>query len=92
MGLTATQFWVILGLATLCFALAGGPVWRDPRGEHFWRLTLSYLLIPLAVAVAMRRTRPFPLGRFLAASMLVALVKLVVTALLLVALVAVGTP
>lgn len=89
-GLRGRQFFAILALSVLCFALAPRPVWTDPHGAHFWRLTLSYALIPPAVAVALRRLRPFPFGRWLAGSALIALVKLVLTALLLVAVVAAG--
>jgi hypothetical protein len=88
-GLGAGGFFGILALAVLAFALVGGPVWADPRGAHFVRLAVSYALIPLAVAFVLRRERPFPLGRVVAASALLALVKLVLTALLLVAVVAV---
>jgi hypothetical protein len=89
-GLGSGPFFAILGLSALCFALVPTPVWADPHGEHFWRLTLSYALIPAAVAIALRTERPFPIGRWVAASALLALVKLVVTALLLIGVVAVG--
>ena len=84
-GLTRLQFFVILGLSVACFMLIGGPVWRPARGEHFLRIGLSYALIPPAVALAFRHEHPFPIARTLAASAVIALVKLVVTALLLAA-------
>ncbi len=87
-GLTRGQFFAILGVAVGCFVLLGGPVWVHPRGEHLARIALSYAVIPPAVAWALRRQRPFPVGRAVAASALIALVKLVATTLLLLAVVA----
>jgi hypothetical protein len=83
-GLTRGQFLAVLGLSIACFALLGGPVWGHAHGEHFARIGVSYALIPVAVAWIVRRERPFPVGRWLAASAVIALVKLVATALLLV--------
>lgn len=86
-GLSRGQFLAILTLSVACFAFIGGAVWVHPRGDHFLRIGLSYAVIVPAVAFAMRHERPFPLGRALVAIALIALIKLVVTALLLIALV-----
>ena len=86
-GLTRGQFFAILGFSVACFALVGGPVWEHARGAHFVRITVSYGVILPAVALALSRERPFPTGRVFAASALIALAKLVVTALLLAGLV-----
>ena len=76
-------FFAVLGLSVLGFVLIGGPVWRHPREGHLVRITASYLMIPPLVWAALRRERPFPLGRLAAASAVISLMKLVVTALLL---------
>jgi hypothetical protein len=85
-GLTRAEFFAILGLSVLGFVVIGGPVWRQPQGGHFGRIVLSYGLIVPLVAVVLRRERPYPTGRVVAASALIALVKLVVTTLLLAAI------
>ena len=85
-GLTRTEFFAILGLSVLAFVVIGGPVWRAPQGGHFGRIVLSYGLILPLVAAVLRRERPYPTGRVLAASALIALVKLIGTTLLLAAI------
>jgi len=76
-------FLAILALAVACFMAIGGPVWRNPHGDHFTRITLSYAVIVPLVAVAFRHRRPFPIGAACAAIAMIALVKLVLTAVLL---------
>ena len=82
-GLSRAQFFGILTLSVVVFVLLDGPVWNHLRGSHFTRIAVSYTLIVPAVGLALRHDRPFPFGRALAASALIALVKLVVTAVLL---------
>jgi len=82
-GLPRGQFVAILVIAVACFVVIGGPVWRDPHGDHFVRITLSYAVIVPLVGLAFRHQRPFPVGQAVAAIATIALVKLVVTALLL---------
>jgi hypothetical protein len=86
-GLSRGWFLGILALSLVGFAFIGGPVWLDPRGRHFDRITMSYLIIPAATALALRHVRPFPFGRLVAATVMLALIKLVVTAALLAVLV-----
>ncbi len=84
-GLTRAQFVVILGLSIALFVFVGGPVWTHLRDGHFARIAVSYGVIPPAVVVALRRNgRVRPLV-VVGASAVIALVKLVVTAALLVA-------
>ena len=68
------------------FAFVDGPVWRHVHAPHFWRITVSYTAIPATVAAALVWNRTPRVGLFLGASAVLALVKLVVTAALLVAL------
>jgi len=82
-GLPRGRFLVILATAVLAFVLIGGPVWRDPHGDHLARIALSYAVIVPLVVLALRRQQPFPIGQAVAAIATIALVKLVVTALLL---------
>lgn len=87
MGLGRGQFFAIFALSVACFMVVGGPVWRQAHAGHFGRITVSYAVILPAVLFALRRERPFPVGRALAATALIALAKLVATALLLSAIV-----
>lgn len=83
LGVPRGWFLGILAGSIVAFALIGGPVWRDPHGEHFLRIALSYAIIPLGTACAVRRERPFPFGRVVAATAVLSLIKLVATATLL---------
>jgi hypothetical protein len=90
LGLTRTQFLVILALALALFVFVDGPVWQHVRASHFRRITVSYAVIPLAVLAALvRNGRARPL-LVLGASAVLAAIKLVVTAALLVALAIAG--
>jgi hypothetical protein len=60
--------------------------WTHLRDRHGTRLTLSYLAIPPMVAAALWRNNAFSLGRWAAASSVIALLKLVATAGLMVVL------
>ena len=82
-GLGRGQFFAILALSIACFAVAGGPIWRQPHGGHLGRILLSYAIIVPAVALALRREHPFPVARVVVASALIALMKLLATTLLL---------
>ena len=66
------------------FLFIGGPVWVHTHERHFWRIGLSYGAIPFAVALALYRNRSLRLGSFVAGSAVIALLKLVATAGLLV--------
>ena len=82
-GLRRGPFLAILAMAIACFAVIGGPVWRNPHGDHFVRITLSYAVIVPLVLIAFARRRPFPIGQAIAAIAVIGLVKLVTTAALL---------
>ncbi len=88
LGLSRRQFLATLGLSILLFVLVGGPLWRHVRDGHFWRLGLSYAVIPPLVAWALHRNGTLSPWRVLVASGVIALLKLVLTAglLMLVAL------
>jgi hypothetical protein len=90
-GLTGAQFWAILGFATAVFLVFGGPVWRHLRDSHVERLVVSYVVIPPAVLLALRRNRTTSLGRFIGATVLVSVAKFLLTAVLLV-VIALGRP
>ncbi len=84
-GLSRTQFLTILAASVVLFVVIGGPVWRHVRDPHFMRITVSYGVIPVGVLAALRRNGRPRLLTVIAASAVVALVKLVVTAALLIA-------
>jgi hypothetical protein len=82
-GLSRGWFFATLAIATGAFLMIGGPVWRDPHGDHFLRISLSYAVIVPLVVLGFARRRPFPIGSALAAIAVLALAKLVLTASLL---------
>ena len=83
LGLPRNHFLAIVIASLLAFVFIGGPVWLDPRGQHFWRIVLSYLLIPLLVGASQVRTfRGFALSKLFAATIVIGAIKLVLTALL----------
>ncbi len=84
LDLSRNQFVLILALAVALFAFIGGPVWNCAPGSHFWRIGLSYLAIPPAVAVALRLNGKLGIVNTLVASIVIGLIKLVLTAFLLV--------
>jgi hypothetical protein len=85
-GLGRGQFFAILGVSLAVFAVLGGPVWTHVRDPHLLRITVSYAVIPLAVWVAMRRNGRPGFVAVSVASLVLAFVKLVVTATLFVVL------
>jgi hypothetical protein len=90
LSLTRAQFLAILALSVALFLLVGGPLWNHLHDGHATRLVVSYAVIPLAVLAALARNRlarPLPV---LVASVVIALVKLVLTAALLLVLALLG--
>lgn len=84
LDLTRGQFlWILLG-SLLLFAFVDGPVWSHLRTSHFWRLTISYLFIPPAVALALWRNGKAHVLPLVVATAVISVIKLVLTALLLV--------
>jgi hypothetical protein len=88
-GLTRGQFVAILGLSVALFVFVGGPVWTHLRDSHAIRIAVSYGIILPAVVLALRRNGSATVPLVVGASGLIAAVKLLLTAALLVA-VAVG--
>jgi hypothetical protein len=65
------------------FTFLGGPAWRHLHDPHLVRIGASYAAIPLGVAGAYMYNRDRRFGLALAAAAVIALIKLVATALLL---------
>jgi hypothetical protein len=86
LGLGRLQFFAILAVSIALFVFIDGPVWRHVHAAHLRRITLSYGVIPVAVAAALAWNRTPRLSLLIGASAVVALIKLVVTAGLLVAI------
>lgn len=85
-GLTRVQFLVILGLSVALFLFVGGPVWMHVRDGHTARIAVSYGVIPVAATVALGWNRAATPGRVVGATVIIGLLKLLLTALLLVVL------
>lgn len=79
-GLTRKQFAAILGLSVGLFVFVGGPLWAHLHDGHLARLAVSYGMIPPAVVLAFHRNGSVRLPLVLGASAVIALVKLLVTA------------
>ena len=79
-GLSRGQFFLILVASSLLFLLWGEPLWKDPRGAHLGRLVASYAFIPVACAAALAWNRKLTIPTLSAASAVIALLKLLVTA------------
>ena len=80
LGLSRAQFCAILGGSIVLFLLVGGPLWRHVRDPHFARIAVSYAVIPLGVLLALLRNGRARFGPIVAASMVIALLKLLITA------------
>lgn len=73
-------FLAILAASILGFVFIGGPAWRHMHDGHFLRITLSYAIIPVGVLAAYAGRWRKHVGAMLAATAILSLVKLVVTA------------
>ena len=80
LGLTRAQFFGILLASCAVFLLWGGPLWLRLGGDDFARLASSYALIPVAVAAALSWNGKLRFSLFFAATVVIAILKLVVTA------------
>ena len=83
-GLGRTAFLVILGVSVALFLFVGGPVWAHLHDRHTARIASSYGIIPIGVVVALRRAGTIRPALVVGATAVIALVKLVLTAGLLV--------
>jgi hypothetical protein len=86
LDLTRGQFLFIIALSVGLFVFIDGPLWVHAHESHFWRIVLSYLAIPVAVAAALYWNRKARAVTAVVASIVIALVKLVLTAVILVAI------
>jgi hypothetical protein len=82
--LTRDQFLVTLAFSVALFVFIGGPIWSHAHESHFWRIGLSYLVIPVAVALCLFRNGKLRLAPLVVGSAVISLVKLVATAIILV--------
>jgi len=80
--LTRGQFLAIVTGACLVYAFTGGPLWTHLGESDFVRIAVSYAVIPLAVAAALWWNGALRFSLWLAASAVIAALKLVITALL----------
>jgi hypothetical protein len=83
-GLRRGQFAAILAVSIALFLWIDGPLWQHLHDGHFARIAISYGIIPPLVVWALWRNGEARLLRILEASAVVALVKLVVTAVLMI--------
>jgi hypothetical protein len=86
LGMSRSAFLAILAGSTMLFAIAPTPVWSHLRDGHLGRLALSYTVIPLAVAVTLARQGHLGVGPLLRATLVLSLLKLVLTTALMMAI------
>lgn len=85
-GLTRGQFFSILAVSIVMFLFLDGQLWLHTHDSHLRRIVWSYLVILPLVCAALYRNGESRIGTIVAASVVVGLVKLVVTAVILVAI------
>lgn len=85
-GLGRCQFFGIATLSVLMFLFLGKPAWSSLQGAHTVRIAVSYLMIPILVVVAQWRNGSMSFRSWIEASLLIAVIKLMATALLFVGL------
>jgi hypothetical protein len=85
-GLGRTAFLAILGISVALFVFVDGPVWAHLHDRHAARIAVSYGIVPVGVVVALRREGRLRPAAVAGATAVIALLKLVLTAGLLVAL------
>lgn len=85
-GLKRCQFFGILILAVLMFLFLGGAAWNALEGAHTLRIGMSYLIIPILVAGAQWHNGSLRFRPWVEGSLLIGVIKLIVTALLFVGL------
>ena len=90
LNLSRGQFFGILLSSILLFLFLDGPIWRHLRSSHTERIVGSYGLIPVLVAAAQWKNRSFRPRSCFEASILIAVIKLLATAVLLVLLALLG--
>ena len=81
-GLTATQMGLIVAIATLVFVFLGGPMWSAKRETFPLRLFTSYLVIPAMVLGGLWWNHRLSMEKLIAASLVGAGGKFVLTAVL----------
>lgn len=86
LGLTRAAFFAVLLGSTLTFLVVPSPLWSHLREGHFTRLAVSYGVIPCAVALLLARRGRLGAGLLLRASLVLALLKLVLTTALMMAI------
>ncbi len=86
LALTRAQFFLILALSLGLFLFVDGPLWQHVHASHFVRILVSYGVIPFAVTAALARNRQARPWLVIGASAVLAVIKLVLTAGLLVAI------
>jgi hypothetical protein len=84
LDLTRSQFFWILAVSVLLFFFVGGALGAHAHESHLWRLAVSYAVIPPAVAWALHQNGKLAWLRWLVGTAALSLIKLVLTALLLV--------
>ena len=68
------------------FLFIDGPLWSNLRENHFRRIIVSYVAIPMMVLVCHLRGAGFDLRRLFGATIVIGVIKLLVTAFLVLAL------
>lgn len=79
LGLTRAAFLTVLLGSTITFLVFPTPLWTHLRDGHFARLAVSYAVIPASVALLLARDGRLAVGSLLRATLVLGLLKLVLT-------------
>lgn len=82
LSLSRGQFAGILLISVAAFVLIDGPVWRHLEANHFRRIVVSYLSIPLLILICQLTGGRFDLPALFGGSIVLGVLKLLATALL----------
>jgi hypothetical protein len=80
LGVGRGPFFAILASACLVYLFWGGPIWSHLGDSEFPRIVVSYAVIPLGASIALYRAGRLTLPALLAASGMIAALKLLLTA------------
>jgi hypothetical protein len=82
LSMSRAQFAGILVASIAAFVFIDGPLWRHLEANHFRRIVVSYLSIPLLILACQLTGGRFDLPSLFGGSLVIGVLKLLVTALM----------
>lgn len=81
-GLSRSQFLLVISVSVLAFLFLGGPLWQHLDTNHFHRIVLSYLAIPVLILAIQLARRQLNLSTLLGGTIVIGVIKLLLTAVI----------